>query len=79
MVLIQGSSPEEYARDFRDDELFMTIETLRCELLEVAQQRSLSDSTVVALSERLDRYIVLAQNKMMEGLRSRKSGTSLTV
>ncbi|MCL6601978.1 MAG: aspartyl-phosphate phosphatase Spo0E family protein [Paenibacillus sp.] len=57
----------------------MTIETLRCELLEVAQQRSLSDSTVVALSERLDRYIVLAQNKMMEGLRSRKSGTSLTV
>jgi len=78
-VLIQGFSPDEYAQDFREDELFMTIETLRCELLEVAQQRSLSDSTVVALSQRLDRYILLAQNKMMEGLRSRKSGPTLTV
>ena len=78
-MLIQGFSPDEYAQDFREDELFMTIETLRCELLEVAQQRSLSDSTVVALSQRLDRYILLAQNKMMEGLRSRKSGPTLTV
>ncbi|MDQ0192290.1 aspartyl-phosphate phosphatase Spo0E family protein [Paenibacillus wynnii] len=78
-MLIQNSYPDEYPNDFREDELFMTIETLRCELLEVAQQRSLSDSTVLALSERLDRYILMAQNKMMEGLRSRKSGTSLTV
>ncbi|MRN54178.1 Spo0E family sporulation regulatory protein-aspartic acid phosphatase [Paenibacillus sp. LC-T2] len=49
----------------------MTIESLRCELLEVAQQRSLSDRAVLELSERLDGYILLAQNKMMESLRNR--------
>ncbi|WP_240479735.1 aspartyl-phosphate phosphatase Spo0E family protein [Paenibacillus wynnii] len=76
---IPNSYPDEYTNNFREDELLMTIETLRCELLEVAQQRSLSDSTVVALSERLDRYILMAQNRMMEGLRSRKSGASLTI
>ncbi|RQW10409.1 aspartyl-phosphate phosphatase Spo0E family protein [Paenibacillus rhizophilus] len=58
-------------RECREEELFITIESLRCELLEVAQQRSLSDRTVVELSERLDSYILLAQNKMMENLRSR--------
>ncbi|ULO10185.1 aspartyl-phosphate phosphatase Spo0E family protein [Paenibacillus sp. 19GGS1-52] len=52
----------------------MTIESLRCELLEVAQQRSLSDRTVLELSERLDGYILLAQNKMMESLRNRNEG-----
>jgi len=76
-VLVQGSSPDEYAREeFIEDELFMTIESLRCELLEVAQQRSLTDSAVVALSERLDKYILLAQQKMMARLRSRETGAS---
>ncbi|MNI83432.1 hypothetical protein D3C73_1402330 [compost metagenome] len=41
-------------------------------MLEVAQERSLSDHTVVELSQRLDGYIVMAQNKMMESLRSRQ-------
>ncbi|MBY9077727.1 aspartyl-phosphate phosphatase Spo0E family protein [Paenibacillus sp. HN-1] len=58
----------------RDEELLVTIESLRGELLEVARERSLSDRAVVELSERLDRYILLAQHKMMENLRSRQSG-----
>ncbi|MDT3425497.1 hypothetical protein J2Z22_001013 [Paenibacillus forsythiae] len=62
-------------RECREEELFVTIESLRCELLEVAQERSLSDRTVVELSERLDSYILLAQNKMMENLRTRKSSS----
>lgn len=66
------TSHEEPRRDYREDELFITIESLRSELLEVAQERSLSDHTVVELSQRLDGYIVLAQNKMMESLRSRQ-------
>ncbi|OKP98551.1 hypothetical protein A3849_10405 [Paenibacillus sp. P46E] len=41
--------------------------------MEVAQERSLSDHVVLELSQRLDGYIVLAQNKMMESLRSRKN------
>ncbi|WP_410515284.1 aspartyl-phosphate phosphatase Spo0E family protein [Paenibacillus sp. BR2-3] len=72
-MLVPAFSRDEHRRDYREDELYMTIESLRCELLEVAQQRSLSDRTVVELSERLDRYILLAQTKMMEGLRSRKA------
>ncbi|WNS42557.1 aspartyl-phosphate phosphatase Spo0E family protein [Paenibacillus sp. MMS20-IR301] len=65
--------PEGQDRDYREDELFLTIENLRCQLLEVAQERSLSDHMVLELSQRLDGYIVLAQNLMMESLRSRKS------
>jgi len=72
--LYQDSSKTMYKRDQREDELFVTIESLRCELLEVAEARSLSDRAVVELSERLDTYILLAQNKMMENMRSRKSG-----
>lgn len=68
------NSPDSPGQDYREDELFLTIESLRSELLEVAQERSLSDRTVVELSQRLDGYIVLAQNLMMESLRSRKSG-----
>lgn len=67
----------ENRRDYREDELFITIESLRSELLEVAQERSLSDDRVVELSQRLDGYIVMAQNKMMESLRSRKNGTAV--
>ncbi|WP_310551067.1 aspartyl-phosphate phosphatase Spo0E family protein [Paenibacillus glufosinatiresistens] len=61
----------------RDDELNLKIESLRGELLEVARARSLSDRAVVELSERLDRYIVMAQTRMMEGLRSRKTQTRI--
>ncbi|WP_235775276.1 MULTISPECIES: aspartyl-phosphate phosphatase Spo0E family protein [Paenibacillus] len=64
----------EYIYESRDEELLVTIESLRGELLEVARERSLSDRAVVELSERLDRYILLAQHKMMENLRSRQSG-----
>lgn len=73
-MLIQDSSRDEPTREYGEEELFITIESLRCELLEVAQKRSLSDRTVVELSERLDRYILQAQKTMMEGLRSRKTG-----
>ncbi|MBY0009345.1 aspartyl-phosphate phosphatase Spo0E family protein [Paenibacillus typhae] len=70
MKFYRGS--HEDRSDYREDELFLTIESLRSELLEVAQERSLSDHMVVELSQRLDGYIVMAQNKMMEGLRSRQ-------
>ncbi|MEK4292708.1 hypothetical protein BSK65_19770 [Paenibacillus odorifer] len=76
MTLYQGSSEKAYRRDYREDELFVTIESLRCELLEVAEQRSLSDHAVLELSERLDGYILLAQHKMMENLRSRKASAT---
>ncbi|GGF97569.1 hypothetical protein GCM10010912_47870 [Paenibacillus albidus] len=76
MNLYRAFSQDDPRLDSREDELFMTIESLRCELLEVAQQRSLSDRAVVELSERLDGYILLAQNRMMESLRSRKAGAA---
>lgn len=76
MTLSQSSSKNVYRRDYKEDELFVTIESLRCELLEIAEQRSLSDRAVLELSERLDSYILLAQNKMMENLRSRKAGAT---
>ncbi|MBW4082169.1 aspartyl-phosphate phosphatase Spo0E family protein [Paenibacillus sp. S150] len=75
MNLYQNSLAE-FAEDYREDELFITIENLRCELLEVAQERSLSDHAVLELSQRLDGYIVLAQNKMMENIRSRKNAAA---
>lgn len=74
MILYQAYSLDDHRSDYREDELFMTIESLRCELLEVAQQRSLSDRIVLELSERLDGYILLAQNKMMESMRNRNEG-----
>lgn len=67
------TSRQELRNEYREDELFITIESLRSELLEVAQERSLSDHTVVELSQRLDGYIVMAQNQMMQGLRSRQN------
>lgn len=69
-----NSSKNNHRKDYKEDELLVTIESLRCELLEVAEQRSLSDRAVLELSERLDSYILLAQNKMMENLRNRKVG-----
>lgn len=73
MTLCKGSSQKHY----REDELFVTIESLRCELLEVAEQRSLSDRAVLELSQKLDGYIILAQNRMMENLRSRKKSITM--
>ncbi|QQZ64048.1 aspartyl-phosphate phosphatase Spo0E family protein [Paenibacillus sonchi] len=70
------NSSAELGKEYREDELYVTIESLRCELLEVAQERSLSDHAVLELSQRLDGYIVLAQNKMMESLRSRKNAAA---
>jgi hypothetical protein len=75
-VNLYQNSPDAKGRDYREDELFLTIENLRSELLEVAQERSLSDHTVLELSQRLDGYIVMAQNLMMESLRSRKNGAA---
>jgi hypothetical protein len=75
-VNLYQNSPDNQSRDYREDELFLTIENLRSELLEVAQERSLSDHAVLELSQRLDGYIVLAQNLMMESLRSRKNGAA---
>jgi hypothetical protein len=75
-VNLYQASHEEHRRDYREDELFLPIESLRSQLLEVAQERSLSDHTVVELSQRLDGYIVMAQKQMMEGLRSRNNAAS---
>lgn len=75
MSLYDASSRNIHRRDIREDELHITIENLRCELLEVAEHRSLSDRVVLELSERLDSYILLAQNKMMENLRNRKAAS----
>lgn len=76
MNLYQACHEGPRRRDYREDELFITIESLRSELLEVAQQRSLSDHTVVELSQRLDGYIVMAQKQMMESLQARTSGAA---
>lgn len=75
-MLYEAYSSNELLRESREDELFMTIENLRCELLEIARQRSLSDRAVVELSERLDEYILLAQHRMMGDLRSRREDLS---
>ena len=75
-TLFKGSS-QKHSRDYREDELFVTIESLRYELLQVAEQRSLSDRTVLELSQKLDGYILLAQNRMMENLRGRKKSISI--
>lgn len=68
---------QKHSREYREDELLVTIESLRCELLEVAEQRSLSDRAVLELSQKLDGYILLAQNRMMENLRSRKKSIAM--
>lgn len=77
VTLCYGVS-QKHRRDYKEDELFITIESLRCQLLEVAEERSLSDHTVLELSQRLDGYILLAQNKMMENLRSRKDSITMS-
>ncbi|WP_232436773.1 aspartyl-phosphate phosphatase Spo0E family protein [Paenibacillus senegalimassiliensis] len=42
-----------------------TIEHLRLELMNAATQDNFSSGTVLELSQRLDRYIVLAQSQML--------------
>ncbi|MNJ33085.1 Spo0E like sporulation regulatory protein [compost metagenome] len=46
-------------------ELMDTIENLRSELMNAAGNSSFSSETVLELSQRLDKYIVLAQNQML--------------
>lgn len=55
-----------------EEDLFDVIEMLRSELLTAASQRSLTDHAVVELSERLDLYIVQAQERMLEKRRDGK-------
>lgn len=47
------------------NDLKATIEHLRLELMNAATQDNFSSGTVLELSQRLDRYIVLAQSQML--------------
>lgn len=47
------------------NDLKATIEHLRAELMNAATQDNFSSGTVLELSQRLDQYIVLAQNQML--------------
>lgn len=46
-------------------ELMDTIENLRSELMNAAESSNFSSETVLELSQRLDKYIVQAQNQML--------------
>lgn len=46
-------------------ELMDTIENLRLELMNAAENSNFSSETVLELSQRLDKYIVQAQNQML--------------
>ncbi|GAA0134610.1 hypothetical protein YSY43_14500 [Paenibacillus sp. YSY-4.3] len=46
-------------------ELMDTIENLRAELMNAAGNSNFSSETVLELSQRLDKYIVQAQNQML--------------
>lgn len=46
-------------------DLKATIENLRLELMNAATQDNFSSGTVLELSQRLDRYIVMAQSQML--------------
>ncbi|WP_074048599.1 aspartyl-phosphate phosphatase Spo0E family protein [Paenibacillus ihumii] len=46
-------------------ELMNTIENLRSELMNAAGSSNFSSKTVLELSQRLDKYIVQAQNQML--------------
>ncbi|MFD3261432.1 aspartyl-phosphate phosphatase Spo0E family protein [Paenibacillus lentus] len=46
-------------------ELMNTIESLRSELMNAAENSNFSSETVLELSQRLDKYIVQAQNQML--------------
>ncbi|WP_247681941.1 aspartyl-phosphate phosphatase Spo0E family protein [Paenibacillus sp. Marseille-P2973] len=46
-------------------ELMDMIEHLRSELMNAAEQEDFNSVTVVELSQRLDQYIVMAQNQML--------------
>lgn len=47
------------------EELVNAIESLRSELNQAAGNNNFSSDTVLELSQRLDKYIVLAQNQML--------------
>lgn len=46
-------------------ELMDMIEHLRCELMNAAEREDFNSAAVVELSQRLDQYIVMAQNQML--------------
>ncbi len=46
-------------------ELMDKIEHLRSELMNAAEREDFNSVTVVELSQRLDQYIVMAQNQML--------------
>ncbi|AWB46785.1 aspartyl-phosphate phosphatase Spo0E family protein [Paenibacillus sp. CAA11] len=47
-----------------NEDLLATIERLRSELVALSADRSFSSDSVLELSQRLDKYIVLAQRQM---------------
>lgn len=47
------------------NDLLQKIEQLRSQLVEAAQTKEFTNDTIVALSQQLDHYIVLAQYQMI--------------
>jgi|GEM_PF-6392916 len=53
-----------------DDMLRLKIEELRTQLHELAQQKGMTDSAVIRLSQELDQYIVLFQQMIARPTKS---------
>ncbi len=60
-----GSHNRTSSRQKVNNELLVTIEHLRSELILAAEDGDFSNDTVLELSQRLDKYIVQAQNQML--------------
>ncbi|MNP60972.1 Spo0E like sporulation regulatory protein [compost metagenome] len=60
-----GSHNRTSSRQKVSSELLVTIEHLRSELIIAAEDGDFSNDTVLELSQRLDKYIVLAQTQML--------------
>lgn len=58
-----GYEPSNFNKVGSD--LVGTIEQLRSQLVEAAQNKDFTHDAVIALSQQLDHYIVLAQYKML--------------
>lgn len=56
---------QNQARTKVNDELVDMIEHLRSELMNAVQHDNFSSEVVLELSQRLDQYIVMAQNQML--------------
>lgn len=50
-----------------NEELLIIIESLRYELAALAGDRDFTSANVLELSQRLDKYIVMAQHQMVRG------------